>query len=1243
MSKFHNAISLSFLLVFMTLSGCLSQNANSEVGAEGPEGPIGPQGPEGSEGPEGAMGHTGYNGSDGVDGQSGMDGEPGADGSSSLTRISRMEMGNSMCQSGGVLIEIGRDLNQNNILEDFEVENGSFICDGMDNLSSIINRTTSTNAYTWPSAGGNNHQTSNNPYVSSISKDSISRLEQIEHYTVGTLGTVVIRDGIGYRADWSGKLTAFDTVDGSEYWTTQVSSTYKPFTFGIITSAPVVTEDSVFVGDNTASIIKLDRDSGDILWKRQLDTNPNSLIMGDPVIVEDILIVGISSMENFDQSIGEGSQIDMTMRGSVAAISTDHGRNIWKTYTTSNQEVDNPLWGAGVGVWSSPAVDTNLRTVYIGTGQFYEPGNDVEDAHPSTLNDSDLSDSLIMLDLDNGTLLHHHQFTEGDIWGSQYPNGQDVDVGIPPILFDGYDSLTESNIPMVGVGDKNGTYKVFDRTDLSLIWESNLVAGSVLGGFQAGAAYGDGVLYLAAHEREDGQPYDSDAPPGQSAVYVNSQEGNLVAQTGSRTRIMAVNASNGDTIWERFATGALTYSPLVLANDILFHGNINGVLEAIDSDSGDVLYRTYIGGTDINGVRMHGATITSMSVIDDRLFVSSYGGVTTYGLAEPVYANFKEDAYLGSWRAPMKTTNTSIINPGDCSNEQSWIRTDSQAMLRMMNDTGQNTYVAHVPSINSCEWQSMVGILSSASNRTNAMIGLKDNLNHSQYSSLMNEYADINSNASKGVVIDDFHESLSRPWYPEEGKMNLSDVENLSTVMHRAGEQHVQFLPYLSAQHAMMYASPSAVLGVGTCWSDCQDDYSLRTGDHLSVTWNFSMTNHMAFNQPVFEAFIYDTLDKEYSDRDLRLIVEFNGNQIENQTLTNDENVKSKVRQLNINLPEAEPGNNSITIRIESIGRDISSTHRKMLFISDPAVRYHSGSVSMDVESGWYRAQRNNTAIDDNWMFASDNSDWRFDHAVDGILFKWGTPGMNENPVTHQKFIDWLCSHLSDSYKLCIEVYWGDQQWIDTPLASIENHLQFVSDTARLTDGMIVWRLDNQRYDMNEGIYAENRFNNSTEPIIGMYPAYTPATEGWYQQWDMVSNATGEMSLTIVDPIFNLDLANRMHLIISVNGNIVQSHDLADSDTTSMFTTNVSLGDNIRLRLETIDSFGSVNWWVKVNGSIAGEIISQSDLTYSSGSGLYGAMMYALVSGAFSGEELRSHMMAFPHPMPWMIESTIHA
>ena len=106
--------------------------------------------------------------------------------------------------------------------------------------------------------------------------------------------------------------------------------------------------------------------------------------------------------------------------------------------------------------------------------------------------------------------------------------------------------------------------------------------------------------------------------------------------------------------------------------------------------------------------------------------------------------DFDERALLGSWISPMKHTNNSIQNLGNCVQNGAWLRTDANLMMEMMENTGQNTYITHISgNVGGCEWLSLKDLLSSAgeSEPKNIWMGLKDNLNLTQYSEIMREYA----------------------------------------------------------------------------------------------------------------------------------------------------------------------------------------------------------------------------------------------------------------------------------------------------------------------------------------------------------------------------------------------------------------------------------------------------------------------------------------------------------------------
>ena len=99
-----------------------------------------------------------------------------------------------------------------------------------------------------------------------------------------------------------------------------------------------------------------------------VDTDPNPMITGSPVVYGGIAYVGISSK-------GEGNAED-SFRGAVIALDAATGRLLWKTYMVPSNngggDSNKPGYYSGNAVWESTfAVDPARGLLYIDTGNNY--------------------------------------------------------------------------------------------------------------------------------------------------------------------------------------------------------------------------------------------------------------------------------------------------------------------------------------------------------------------------------------------------------------------------------------------------------------------------------------------------------------------------------------------------------------------------------------------------------------------------------------------------------------------------------------------------------------------------------------------------------------------------------------------------------------------------------------------------------------------------------------------------------
>ncbi|MFY0625413.1 MAG: collagen-like protein [Reichenbachiella sp.] len=86
------------------------------------------------DGIDGQNGENGQDGNDGSNGQDGNDGSNGLDGNNGYNALTRLTNENSgdFCFYGGLIIEVGLDLNDNNVLDNDEIIDTQYICDGQD-------------------------------------------------------------------------------------------------------------------------------------------------------------------------------------------------------------------------------------------------------------------------------------------------------------------------------------------------------------------------------------------------------------------------------------------------------------------------------------------------------------------------------------------------------------------------------------------------------------------------------------------------------------------------------------------------------------------------------------------------------------------------------------------------------------------------------------------------------------------------------------------------------------------------------------------------------------------------------------------------------------------------------------------------------------------------------------------------------------------------------------------------------
>ncbi len=129
----------------------------------------------------------------------------------------------------------------------------------------------------------------------------------------------------------AGTVYSLDAASGCVYWSFQADGAMRvaPTVSAVKGTSPA--KYAVYFGDQKANAYGLDAENGKLLWKVKVDGHPVAQITGAPTLYEGRLYVPTASAE--ERAAGLSMTYPCcTFRGSVTALDTSTGKQIWKTY-----------------------------------------------------------------------------------------------------------------------------------------------------------------------------------------------------------------------------------------------------------------------------------------------------------------------------------------------------------------------------------------------------------------------------------------------------------------------------------------------------------------------------------------------------------------------------------------------------------------------------------------------------------------------------------------------------------------------------------------------------------------------------------------------------------------------------------------------------------------------------------------------------------------------------------------------
>ncbi len=469
----------------------------------------------------------------------------------------------------------------------------------------------------WSLNGHDPANTRSQPFENDVGPANVARLAP--RWVVTTAGDVsatpAVVGGSVFFPDWGGVLWSVDADNGVVNWSRSIAE-YTGIPGSFSRTSPAVDGGLVYVGDQNGShVIAVNARSGDLSWMARLEDHKWAIVTGSPVIVGDLVLLGVSSRENLQRD-----DPCCTFRSSVSALDKRSGRLVWKRYMLPDN--GGQVGGfAGAGIVNPPAVDVARGLVYVGTNSHNSVpdsvkqclGGDFDGVPPDLIEHwsegcfpaDDHFSSVVALDLHTGEIRWSYRVAGTDAW-------RVACGGLPAAVTWCADpkDLTQWDVlgsganvfrtriggrwrDVVGIGSRTGIYRLFDAATGELLW-------ATLVGPQFGIQWGTAT--------DDARVYVSIANPSHTQ-YVLQPSG--TPSTGGSWA--ALDPATGRILWQTAVPdGADGLGPPTVANGVVYVGSMartGDQFYALDAEGGAILWR-HAAGASVNA----GAAVSRGSV-----------------------------------------------------------------------------------------------------------------------------------------------------------------------------------------------------------------------------------------------------------------------------------------------------------------------------------------------------------------------------------------------------------------------------------------------------------------------------------------------------------------------------------------------------------------------------------------------------------------------------------------------------
>ncbi len=433
----------------------------------------------------------------------------------------------------------------------------------------------------WAQHGGDLLGTRSQPAETTLGTGNVLNLDykwasaSADVGAVGNIQTIpVVADGCVYVQTSNGGfwLIALNADTGELVWKRQLEA-------GGCHNAPVVRDGIIYINEPSQApaktgprLIALNAKTGAVIFLGEpLATEPstgaNAGCAAPVALLGDVALIGITNGEN-----------DGRREGGYAVVDATNGNKIKRVYTVPDDQAAAGF--GGCSLWSGWSIDPVTKHAYTGTAQ------------PSTWTglESELCNSLIKIDLDRLSQ------TFGEIVGAMKgtvddPPYIDVDFGAAPTVVKDVNGRQ-----VVGMLQKSGYFHASYTRHMTHAWTLPVSpVGAALGNHTASASDGKNIYTVGAY-------------------------------TGL---LFSLNGTTGRPNWVSAVTAPVATNSVAYANGVVYYGDEKGFLNAFDAATGVLLFTRPVTA-DKEGCRRNQSG--GVAVARNKIYMACGPVLAVYGL-----------------------------------------------------------------------------------------------------------------------------------------------------------------------------------------------------------------------------------------------------------------------------------------------------------------------------------------------------------------------------------------------------------------------------------------------------------------------------------------------------------------------------------------------------------------------------------------------------------------------------------